>query len=327
MHSLYRNVLIYTGFSLGLILLLLIFSSILNVGRYLGDWHPSAEIVFYLLAAMLFGMLFIYPIASVWLTPPIPVHQLMEADKTCRKNNPRQLKRISRKIRSSKTVGADHRTALKTLNNQPEALQEKLVEIFKHRLEAQNEVIHRYAKQVFVSTALSQSGRLDALMVLVINLRMVHAIIQEYGYRPSPGQLLKTYTNVFLAALLAEGIEDIEFAEVFPALGKGVIGAIPGLGMVSSSLLQGTGNAFFTLRVGLITQQFYLQGGDRFNRSQARKQVTGRAIKQLKLIVREGLMIFPKELQRKVKEALSSNKGSQGHASGNRKTSQAETNG
>jgi len=279
----------------------------LNVGRYLAKFHPLAEIGFYILSAVLFVVLFVYPVASVWLTPPIPVHQLMEADETYSFSYHRQLKRISRKVRSSKKIDSENRAALKTLKNQPEALQKKLEEIFNHRLEAQNKVIHRYAKQVFVSTALSQSGRLDALMVLVINLRMVQAIIEEYGYRPSPGQLIKTYTNVFLAALLAEGIEDIEFAEVFPALSKGFLSAIPGLGIVSSSLLQGTGNAFFTLRVGLITQQFYLQGSNKFNRSKARKQVTGRAIKQLKLIVREGLTIFPKELQRKVKDAFKIN--------------------
>ena len=118
----------------------------------------------------------------------------------------------------------DETKALKGLIKNNQDPSDTLGKIFDDRLDQMDDIVHRHAKQVFVSTALSQHGRLDAFLVLAINFRMLKELISHYGYRPTYPQLVKTYTKVLSAALIADGIEDTQFAEVFPMLSKSFLG-------------------------------------------------------------------------------------------------------
>src|SRR5213080_4757063 len=56
-------------------------------------------------------------------------------------------------------------------------------------------VVRRTASTVFLSTALMQNGRLDALIVLFIQIQMVGRIARIYVQRPSPRELARLYAN------------------------------------------------------------------------------------------------------------------------------------
>lgn len=126
-------------------------------------------------------------------------------------------------------------------------------------------IIRDSASTVFIVTAISQSGRLDGVMVLLTQCRMIWDIATIYNQRPSPLELLRLYQNVAVTTFVASQIEDVDIAErispiVTEITGASVVGAVPGLrGMANAfanSLIDGSANAFLTLRVGAITKKY-----------------------------------------------------------------------
>lgn len=131
------------------------------------------------------------------------------------------------------------------------------------------EIVRAAAGGVFLATAVSQSGRLDALLVLGAQSRLVWRLAQHYYQRPSLRDMLHLYANVAVTAFLAAEIEDIDVAaEIQPilasTLGSSAIGGVaqnvPFLGaasgLVVNSTFVGATNAFLTLRVGVIAQRY-----------------------------------------------------------------------
>ncbi len=127
------------------------------------------------------------------------------------------------------------------------------------------ERIAQTASGVFVTTAVSQSGRLDALMVLVAETRMVWQVAEIYWQRPGVRDLLHLYANVAATVFAAQAVEDLDIGEhleevMTPLLAGSAVSAIPGFGImaqvVMDSVLEGTVNAFLTLRVGCIASQY-----------------------------------------------------------------------
>lgn len=127
-----------------------------------------------------------------------------------------------------------------------------------------DKIVRDTASTVFVGTAVMQNGRLDGLIVLATQFRMVWRIASIYYQRPSPRQMLYLYSNVGATALLADNIQEIEFSELAAPLVASIIpslkGAIPGLQGISTllvnSLANGAANAFLTLRVGIVARKY-----------------------------------------------------------------------
>jgi hypothetical protein len=127
-----------------------------------------------------------------------------------------------------------------------------------------DKVIRDTASIVFVGTAVMQNGRLDGLIVLATEFRMVWRIASIYHRRPSPREMLYLYSNVGAAALLADSIQEIQFSElatplvasVFPSL-KGAIPGLQGIAaLLVNSIAHGSANAFLTLRVGIVARKY-----------------------------------------------------------------------
>lgn len=85
-------------------------------------------------------------------------------------------------------------------------------------------LIRRTAATVFISTAAMQNGRLDGVVVLLTQTRMIWQIARLYVQRPSARDLIYLYGNVAGTALLASNLEDIDLSDVF-APGHGFDGA------------------------------------------------------------------------------------------------------
>lgn len=126
-------------------------------------------------------------------------------------------------------------------------------------------IIKETATTVFVSTAISQSGRLDGLMVLMAQARMVWRLAHLYHQRPSLREMLDLYANVALTTLLVTGLEDMDIGEqmepvIAAALSGSLASVVPGVNvvatMVTNSIIEGTANAFLVLRVGVVTQRY-----------------------------------------------------------------------
>ncbi len=127
-----------------------------------------------------------------------------------------------------------------------------------------NEVIQATASTVFVTTAISQNGRLDGLMVLVTQSRMVWQVVHVYNQRPSAREMLDLYANVAATTFLATQLSDLDLTDqvqpiIASAIGVSVAGLVPLATtlttILTDALVEGSANAFLTLRVGAIARR------------------------------------------------------------------------
>jgi hypothetical protein len=152
------------------------------------------------------------------------------------------------------------------------------------------------ATAVFVSTAVSQSGRLDGLMVLVTQSRLIWNIAHLYWQRPSLRDLASLYTNVATAAFVAQNVDDFDFSDLVepvlaPVLADSVVSAIPGFSpvanLIANSSIDGTVNAFLTLRIGCLASA-YCRSVTRPSPRSLRRTATVEAAGMLGAVAKQG---------------------------------------
>jgi hypothetical protein len=155
-------------------------------------------------------------------------------------------------------------------------------------------VVRKTASTVFLSTALMQNGRLDALILLVTQIQMVTRVARIYVQRPSPRELVRLYVNVAGTAFIASGLESLDLGEMVAPLATSVVpalkGGLPMLSGISALLVKcvsnGAANAFLTLRVGEVARR-YCELTSRTSPELIRKSATAAAVQHLGRIVRE----------------------------------------
>ncbi len=125
-------------------------------------------------------------------------------------------------------------------------------------------IIRDAAAAVFLTTAVSQNGKLDVLLVLSAQTRMVWRIVRVYRQRPGPRDLLRLYGNVAATAFVASELEDVDISrQIEPVLTSSLgalAGGLPGTQVIGhvlvNAVLTGSTNAFLTLRVGIVAKRY-----------------------------------------------------------------------
>jgi hypothetical protein len=172
-------------------------------------------------------------------------------------------------------------------------------------------VVRKTASTVFLSTALMQNGRLDALILLATQIQMVGRVARIYVQRPSPRELLRLYANVAGTAFIASGLESLDLGEMVAPLATSMVpalkGGIPGLSGISALLVKcvsnGAANAFLTLRVGEVARR-YCELTSRCPPELIRKSATAAAVQHLGRIVRENGALVARKLWESTGRAL-----------------------
>jgi hypothetical protein len=149
------------------------------------------------------------------------------------------------------------------------------------------------ASAVFLSTAVLQSGRLDMLVVLSAQTRLIWNVAHVYYQRPSLRDFVQLYANVASTAFIAAGVEDVDIDVLVSTIFGSTVAAIPGMHLLASSVLSGSANAFLTLRVGMITKE-YCRCTVQVEKSGLRRAATVQAAKLLGGIVRDGTVKLSK---------------------------------
>jgi hypothetical protein len=154
-------------------------------------------------------------------------------------------------------------------------------------------VIQNTAKSVFLTTSISQNGKLDALTVFITQSKMIWDLAHIYYQRPAPKDIVALYANVGATTFLAAQIEDLDFSEQLePVFGtilqNSALKSVPFVSSITNvimdSLLEGTINAFLTLRVGIVTKRYCGTTGT-FQMKQVRRAAFREASLMLKTIV------------------------------------------
>jgi len=152
-----------------------------------------------------------------------------------------------------------------------------------------NDLIKATASTVFLSTAISQNGRLDAIMVLMAQMKLVWQITHLYFQRPSLKQMTTLYANIAGTTFIASELDDMNLARYIEPglstiLGTSVLKMVPGAqvaaGIITNSIIEGTANSFLTLRVGVITRR-YCTSLEREEKWSLRKSASLEAAKML----------------------------------------------
>ena len=172
-------------------------------------------------------------------------------------------------------------------------------------------LIKQMATTVFLTTAVSQSGRLDTLLVLGAQSRMVWRIANLYYQRPSIRELAHLYANVSVTSLLAGELDDLELHQMIQPVVAGTVGAvggaIPGFQVFTTilvnSLLSGSANAFLTLRIGMIAKE-YCGSLVAEPRNRVRRAATTEAARLLSGIVKESGARVREAIWREIKNKI-----------------------
>ncbi len=199
--------------------------------------------------------------------------------------------------------------------NQPDCISKAITVLDKKAIA----LMEKTSKEVFLFTAISQFGKLDALVVFFAQLRLTGQIAHIYNQRPSLKELVYLYGNVVATTMLAMELEDSEWLEEhFVQMLTTVIGASvpsilsgnnPASAIAINSILSGASNALLTLRVGVIAKE-YCRSTTKVHKRIMLKSATREAIGMLGAVINDsaGLVLkkFMKAFLSKGKQTVSS---------------------
>ncbi|MEM1407938.1 MAG: DUF697 domain-containing protein [Bacteroidota bacterium] len=192
--------------------------------------------------------------------------------------------RLKRRLASNK-----HIKAAKIDLSDPVGLG-KALELLRAKAE---ETINTTATAVFLTTAVSQNGKLDALTIFITQTRMIWKIAHLYWQRPSLRDMLRLYANVGGSALIASELEDIDITRqiepIMSAILKSPGRSIPLVGhaahIITDSLLEGSTNAFLTLRVGVLTLRYCGGVHPEMSKKELKRSAYSEASQMLRVLV------------------------------------------
>jgi hypothetical protein len=268
----------YSLIALGIWLILLLISSILTIGSQLNRIHPYVEIAFYFFSFLLFHVSILKHIIRVifskeHIIPNIDNLEGTEKEKAIRL----ELNRL-KKLPFFKNGLPEISDEEKQLNKSYELLDIASIDIIKSR-----------SKNVFLSTSISQNGKLDLIFVLINQLTMIRELTDLNRHRTSLKDLFKLYSNVVVSAITADLLSESDLSNIIvTTLSSTSLANIPGAsasgGIIASSLIEGSSDAFLTLRVGFLTKELLTNNG---NKTKLRNNASSNAIKYFPTLVYE----------------------------------------
>ena len=156
-------------------------------------------------------------------------------------------------------LAGDLSVALKSRDD--ELLKAALTALYKGKIKrTAHDMIFKNALQSAAYSALSQSSRIDAALVVVVNLQLVKDIVFLYGFRPSDAKLVKIFVTVLQNALIAYGLGSVKIGNgIVKTMGDAAKG-IPILGTAIAALvdssIQGLTNGTMTAVIGFQTIKY-----------------------------------------------------------------------
>lgn len=284
----------FVGIGALFIILMMIVSSVIQVGQHLKGVHEYAPYVFYALAFILVYLLIIRPILIILFSPSFSIGTTLDKNP---KREHRVYKRVAKRILEQEDLPEGMRTNIHESMHDPYKLRDALNNVYnKHLKRKLNKTIRAHAKTVMVSTAISQNGRLDFITVIVVNIKMIKEIVVLCGFRPSYRNLAKLVVNVFVTALVAEGLENINLNDILPTSTMKMLGEIPLIKPIMSSVIEGVSNALLTLRIGIVTRKYLFDDAPDLTKEKIRYGALIEAAKHLPLVIADGLFLFPKTI-------------------------------
>ncbi len=141
------------------------------------------------------------------------------------------------------------------------ALKETLTALYKGSIKkTAKSLIMRSSMRSAMYSALSQSEKIDAALVIAVNTQLIKDLVFLYGFRPSDVRLAKIFVGVIKNSMLALGLGGLNVGNaVVKTMGDAVKG-IPILGSLISTVVdssvQGLANGTLTALIGFQTIKY-----------------------------------------------------------------------
>lgn len=286
-----------------ILFLLMLLSSVLDVGERLRNVSKYLEYAFYGITVILVYALIFRPVHIIVFSPTFSIQTTLDDEQTSYKNY-RLYKRVVKRLLDEPYLPDEEKQNLLATLNDKKLLQDNLNHAFNKYVKKEiNKRIKKHAKTVMISTAISQNGRLDFFTIIVVNLKMIKELVQMCGFRPSYKNLSKLTINVFTTALIAEGLENLDINDVLPQSTMNTLGEIPLIKPILSSVTQGISNALLTLRIGIVTRKYLFTDAKEITKEKIRRDALLEAAKMLPSVVGDAMLIIPKRFLGMFKKA------------------------
>ena len=286
---------ILIGIGVVIIILMVVLSSVLSLGERLRNIHEYVEYAFYILSALLIYFLIINPIRVIVFAPTFSVVTVLD------KHSPKATKtykKVAKNLINNEIVTGSEAEKLTLAMKDKETLRVEINNIFETKIKKEiNKIIIRHAKTVMISTAISQNGRFDMLTVLGTNIKMIKEIVASCGFRPSYAKLGKLSLNVLSTSLVAEGLEGLDFNDLFPTSTVSILNEIPLIKPIASSIIQGISNCLLTIRIGIITRRYLFTEYNEISKDLIRKQAIKESVQILPGVIKASLQFFPDKVK------------------------------
>lgn len=284
---------IFLGIAAVFFLVMIIISAVLDLGEKLRNIHPYVEYGFYGVSAILFIILFIRPLFMIIFAPSFSLDELFSEEENAKKNYS-MYKKVAKNLMEEDIISDEEKQKIADSLDDVLELKKTLSNVFDETIKKElNKMIISHAETVFLSTAISQNGKLDAIAVITINLKLIKNLVLKCGFRPSYYSLGKLSVNVLSTAIIAESLEDMNFSELFPSTGVNALAEIPLLKTITGSFAQGVGNALLSLRVGIIARNYLFMNIKGLKKNEIRKLAFGEAVILLPRVLVESMKKLP----------------------------------
>ena len=243
---------------------------LLSITMQLWQLNEYAGYVAAGIAAVLFIFIYIVPVVKILRSEYFITNVNSRHAAHARRHNKRLRRSIAERIvdfnasvdgagwYDDKLVG-DIEVALKS--NDDSAIKGALTALYSGRIKkTAREMIFKCSLKSAAYSALSQSSKIDAALVIVVNLQLVKDIVFLYGFRPSDARLVRIFAAVVQNALIAYGLGSVKIGNgIVKTMGDAAKG-IPFLGTAISALvdssIQGLANGTMTAVIGFQTIKY-----------------------------------------------------------------------
>ncbi|MDO5732772.1 MAG: DUF697 domain-containing protein [Eubacteriales bacterium] len=242
--------------SLLIVLIIFMINQCLSLASFLSFGEPRVQLVLSILFLIVIFSLLGFPI---WLFYRYPQREALPEDRNSRHYSVALDKQLRGLKRNRFLRQSGHLF-------DPELDLEIQVQLAQKRLSIEaNRLIRAEASSVFLSTAISQNGVLDAAFVVVSLFRLIYRLTRLYENRPQILKIIKIYNYILAAIFLARSIEDLDLIEaqlepmISALVSSSMLAMIPGAKQISqiviTSLAEGSVNALLCLRVGVMCRR------------------------------------------------------------------------
>lgn len=246
-----------------LVLLALVTLKFYEMNEYVGYGVGAACLLLYI-------FVFIVPVFKIMHTGYFVTNVNAYTARQAQRHNKKLRHELARKIidLTSKVEGVGWynsevvgKLAIAMQTHDEEGIKERLTELYTGCVKkSAKELIFKSSLKSAMYSAISQTAKIDAALVVFVNMQLIKDIVFLYGFRPSDAKLAKIFIRVLQNSLISYGVSSLQIGNtVVRTMGEAVRG-IPILGSAISAIVdssvQGLTNGTLTTVIGFQTIKY-----------------------------------------------------------------------